>query len=118
MQDEMHCGINALLAKEDFLFRDPFTDNPWEHPKIPRCAYPVEPVFEYPKRVCANEKRWADERVELVTPLRPKETPLSRETPLPRETLLPRENPLPDETPLPEKKFPYLRKFLYLKKLP
>jgi hypothetical protein len=56
IQDETHRKINALLAKKDLLFLDPFTEKPWEHPQIPRCAYPAKPVEGYSERFARMKK--------------------------------------------------------------
>lgn len=85
MQDLAHRRINTLLATKDHTFLDPFTDAAWEHPQIPRSAYPNKGNAALAKRFVEDLEKWkkyvADAKGKEVEPQRTQaSSPLSQQS--------------------------------------
>lgn len=61
----MHSRINELLAREDHLFLDPFTDGKWKHPQIPRSAYPEKPDEKHVALVQKQQSSWLEQKEKI-----------------------------------------------------
>ncbi|KAF4627150.1 hypothetical protein G7Y89_g11007 [Cudoniella acicularis] len=64
--DEMHLKLNAILARKDHLFLDPFTNEAWKFPRIPRSAFPETPIADKVKQVEGYKKAWKTERNKVL----------------------------------------------------
>ncbi|KAF2809362.1 uncharacterized protein BDZ99DRAFT_27791 [Mytilinidion resinicola] len=68
--DDAHRRLNALLAKKDHLFIDPFTEEEFAYPQIPRCAFPEKPVEELAATFRQIQPRWREERARIMSAAR------------------------------------------------
>ncbi len=64
--DDAHRRLNALLAKKDHLFIDPFTEEPFKFPVIPRCAFPEKPLMPMAENWKQVEPKWRETRAKIM----------------------------------------------------
>ncbi|KAK6541833.1 hypothetical protein TWF694_007612 [Orbilia ellipsospora] len=110
--DGTHRKLNKILSDETILFLDPFTDEKWEYPVVPRSFYPIESscdpelvrdikaqlVEEYTKLSQIWEKERTEKEKEASTKTEPKETAADRLTRLTNFTELGKNTQLPSNS--------------------
>jgi hypothetical protein len=63
----MHRKINAMLTCEDYLLIDPFMEEPWKFPRIPRSVFPKKPDPNFVEKKTEFKKAWAVKRLQTMT---------------------------------------------------
>ncbi|KAE8441594.1 hypothetical protein EG329_004643 [Mollisiaceae sp. DMI_Dod_QoI] len=70
--DDAHRRLNMLLAKKDHLFIDPFTEEPFAYPQIPRCAFPEKTVEPLAATFRQLQPKWRETRAKIMSAARVK----------------------------------------------
>ncbi len=67
-KDAMYQKINAILARKDIIFIDPYDEEPFQYPVIPRSAFPAEAMPNITAHINTFLSKWPETRTKIINP--------------------------------------------------